>query len=366
VLAVGATALGALLLAAGITLLVSGGGSATGGAASPVASVGLVGSTTLVSMPASMLSSSSSVPDEPSPPGSTAADMPGSSSSDATTTAAPDLTASNGIDGIVRLVATTATGTRALYGVVVEEGMIVTTMSGVHGATALSVDLPGSGAAEAKVVGVDGEAGAAVLSTSARSTGTARTGRAGALVAGSAVRLMSMPGKAKVVKIGSHATVDGENLKHLVQLDLPKGAQPAEGEPLLDSSGAVVALCTHDADGDTAGVPIEIARGAARSVERAGKILIPWLGVSGNDVGDGDDTSAALVQSVTDPSPAHDAGVLPKDQITAVGDVPVHSMSALVLALREHDAGDVITLAVTRGGQPVTLKVTLGSRPPDS
>ena len=56
-------------------------------------------------------------------------------------------------------------------------------------------------------------------------------------------------------------------------------------------------------------------------------------------------------------SPAAGAGLLVDDVITSIDGADVSSMTALVLALRSHDPGDVVEI-VLRIGKPQTCTVT--------
>lgn len=76
----------------------------------------------------------------------------------------------------------------------------------------------------------------------------------------------------------------------------------------------------------------------------------------------------ALVRTVTEDSPAAEAGLLEGDVITAVDGVAVDSPQALVDALTEHKPGDTVLLTVTRADadEDVEVEATLGQHPDDA
>ena len=68
------------------------------------------------------------------------------------------------------------------------------------------------------------------------------------------------------------------------------------------------------------------------------------------------------VQSVTEGSPAEEAGIEKGDVITAVNGEKITSSSGLTSWITKSKAGDVLTLSIIRDGENIELKVTLGVR----
>ena len=63
-------------------------------------------------------------------------------------------------------------------------------------------------------------------------------------------------------------------------------------------------------------------------------------------------------------SPAAQAGVQPKDVITAVDGQPIKGESDLSRVLfQQHKPGDTVTLGIARGTQTLNLRLTLGTAP---
>jgi S1-C subfamily serine protease len=269
-------------------------------------------------------------------------------------------------EGVVRLVAVTPWGTRVSAGVVLDNrGTIATTAGAVADASTLVAYLADGGRVPAVVLGTDDDSGAAVVSISA-SPLPAASGWAVTLADGDRVHTGDERMTAAVKALGVSAiSSDGRGLNHLVSLDPMAGGghQPdddhiAEGTPLLDDSQQVIGLCTYGRDDTMYAVPIEIPRAAARSIAVHGRVIVPWLGVSGDDrAADG-----AVVGTATDGSPAAKAGITGGDVIVAVDGQPVTSMAVLALSLRDYDVGAMVDLTYVRGGVVRHTSVVLGER----
>ena len=74
------------------------------------------------------------------------------------------------------------------------------------------------------------------------------------------------------------------------------------------------------------------------------------------------DDVGVMVGKVVDDSPALRAGLEVGDIVTAVGDKPVASASALSRAIRGHEDGDTVVLEVWRDGQVQKIDATLEER----
>jgi S1-C subfamily serine protease len=61
-------------------------------------------------------------------------------------------------------------------------------------------------------------------------------------------------------------------------------------------------------------------------------------------------------------SPAEKAGLKAGDIITGLGAKTVNNLYDMTEALRSHQPGDTVTIAVTRGDQAVRLSAVLGKR----
>ena len=71
--------------------------------------------------------------------------------------------------------------------------------------------------------------------------------------------------------------------------------------------------------------------------------------------------SGAYVNSVAEDGPAAQAGIQQGDIITAVDGEQITSADGLIIAIREHEVGEKVTLTVMRGTDKQDIEVTLGS-----
>ncbi len=71
----------------------------------------------------------------------------------------------------------------------------------------------------------------------------------------------------------------------------------------------------------------------------------------------------ALIRGVTSDSPAARSGLSPDDVITSVGDHDVMSSSGLVVAVRNHQPGDVVVVRFWRDGRRHQATVIIDEHP---
>ena len=57
------------------------------------------------------------------------------------------------------------------------------------------------------------------------------------------------------------------------------------------------------------------------------------------------------------------AGVLAGDLIVAVDGAPTDGSAGLIAAIRDHEAGDTVTITLVRDGENIELTVDLTTRP---
>ena len=139
------------------------------------------------------------------------------------------------------------------------------------------------------------------------------------------------------------------------------------GGPLVNSAGEVIGINSAIATmgGNMGGqsgsiglgfsIPINQAKRVAEELMTNGKSSHPVIGVQldMNYAGKG-----ANVLSVVAGSPAEKAGIKANDVITKIDDVKISTSTELVVRIRSHVPGDVVTLTLASGS---TVKVTLGS-----
>jgi putative serine protease PepD len=146
------------------------------------------------------------------------------------------------------------------------------------------------------------------------------------------------------------------------------------GGALVDLAGRVVGInsaiaSTGSSQGGQSGnigvgfaIPSNSATKIAGQLISTGHATHSQMGAS---VGDAASTTAgapglgALIRQVTAGGPAERAGLRAGDVVVKVDDRRVTDANSLIVAIRSHDAGSVVTVAFTRNGADRTAKVTL-------
>ena len=146
------------------------------------------------------------------------------------------------------------------------------------------------------------------------------------------------------------------------------------GGPLVDSTGAVVgvnsAIATlRSSYGSQSGsiglgfaIPINQAKKTAEQLINTGKATYPIMGVMVDTsfTGTGSKISDRSGSVVAD-GPAAKAGLTAGDVILKIDGVVINSSDELIVAIRSHDVGDVISVTYSRSGKVSTVKVTLAA-----
>ena len=331
---------------------------------------------------------------------------------------------SSAVQGVVQLLVSSGGSTRTETAAVVGEGHLVTSAKVVAGVTQVTAVMADGSEQQAKVVWRDSESGTAVLDIS-QPTPTLAGGQAATLDPGDEVSAAGTDNTGQVEEVGVEATGDdGSHMAHLLKVRMDRPVD--DGAVLLDRHGRAVGICVgHLRDDDTAtlAAPIELARAATGAVGQDGERRLAWLGITGRSARSADmeapatttttatttiptttaapDTTAtqsattaaeqstttaagssttaapsstttvpsgsaafvgALVVSVEKGSAADAAGLQRGDVVLAVDDVPVRSMNALILLVREREVGGAIHLTVARDGETIVLDAVLKDR----
>src|SRR6185312_8607425 len=239
--------------------------------------------------------------------------------------------------------------------VLTSSGTVLTNNHVIRGATQIRVVDPTTGRKySAQVVGYDTADDIAVLRAGASNLKTIPLGDSSSLSTGDAIKALGnaggtgslRPAAGTITGLGRGITVSddqggSESLSGMIQTNAP--IQPGDsGGPLMDSSGHVVGMDTaasvaNDSPQETASqgfaIPIDKAMSIAQQITRgeaSGSIHVggtAFLGVEveANSYGG----SGAVVTSVVPGSPAENAGLVPGDVITSVGDQTVSSPDGL-------------------------------------
>ena len=179
-----------------------------------------------------------------------------------------------------------------------------------------------------------------------------------------------------------HSSVLRRPIPDMIQTDVPLNPG-SSGGPLLNSDGKVIginsAIRTNLRSGPLEeyriafAVPSNTAVSLLPQLMTVTEVRRPWVGISGMPVSreimqEHGLPSGILVTQVFTDSPAGRAGLRPfrgltgearGDIITAVDDVPVHSVDDMVKYLNYKSAGDAVTLSLFSRGEERTIQVTL-------
>ncbi len=183
-----------------------------------------------------------------------------------------------------------------------------------------------------------------------------------------------------------HSSVLRRPIPDMIQTDVPLNPG-SSGGPLLNSDGKVIGINSAIRTNLRSGaleeyrigfaVPSNTAVSLLPQLKTVADVRRPWVGISGmptpRDLMQQDGLPAGiLVTQVFADSPAGKAGLRPfrgltggtrGDIITAVDDVPVHSVDDMVKYLNYKSAGDVVTLSLFSGGEERAIEVTLAPWP---
>lgn len=262
-------------------------------------------------------------------------------------------------------------------------GYIMTNNHVVQGATHVSVRLVDGREYEATVVGTDPNSDVAVIKVEAREGETLPVGQLGSsndLRVGDWVLALGSPFQLDFSVTAGIVSAKGRNriieadqmaLESFIQTDA--AINPGNsGGPLVDLLGRVVGVNTaiYSPSGVYAGygfaIPISIAERVARDLVEFGVVHRPQLGVSVADV-TADDAAyyalervaGALVKTVSEGSPADEAGLEIGDVILGVDSAAVLDATQLIATLAQRDPGERIDVTFVRDGRPLRVAVEL-------
>jgi putative serine protease PepD len=290
---------------------------------------------------------------------------------------------------VVAIQVTTAQGGSQGSGVIVDsDGHIVTNNHVVGGAQGgeVSVTLTDGRIFTAEVVGTDPTTDLAVIriQDAPDDLAAATLGDSSEVTVGDPVMAVGNPlGLANTVTTGIVSALDrpvsttesGASeavVTNAIQIDA--AINPGNsGGPLFDAEGRVIgitsSIATTSSQSGSIGlgfaIPVNLADTVAGQLIEDGTAEHAFLGVGlgdGTATADGVTRSGAQVQSVTDGSPAADAGVRQGDVIVAIDGKAVAGAESLTGYVRTYASGDEVTLTLVRDGESQEVDVTLAAR----
>ncbi len=269
--------------------------------------------------------------------------------------------------------------------VIREDGYLLTNYHVIKDAMGVRVTLP-SGEAEGEVVGYDIGTDLAVVKVAASGLTPLHWGASASLRPGQLAIALGNPfGLEGTMTVGYVSAVnrsllsdDGYAIEGVVQTDAPLNPGNSGG-PLLNSRGEVVGINTRvfskrQGEGLGFAIPSDTARKVAEELMEKGRVVHPWLGISGRTLTDemrealNLSVEGVLVTSVVEGGPAYGAGLrpsgdLPGDIILGLGGERVESMDELVRIVQGHRVGEELEIQFLRNGTEMKVTVTLGERP---
>lgn len=274
----------------------------------------------------------------------------------------------------------TETGIGSGFVIDAQGGLVLTNFHVVQGADEVLVRLASEREVTARVVGTDSATDVALvrLKEIPESLAAAPLGDSDAIRVGDYVVAIGSPfGLALTVTSGiisAKARIIGAGpYDDFLQTDA--AINPGNsGGPLFDLEGRVVGINTAIvATGQGIGfaVPINLIKALLPQLERTGKVVRGFLGVTVQDLTPElaramklEEPGGALISGVSPGGPASAAGLKPGDVVTSVDGKPVKSAAELSRTVAMQPPGRQIALEVWRGGEQHTIKAKLGERSP--
>ena len=306
---------------------------------------------------------------------------------DAEDTTLAEAVAAKAQPSVVSISTTTSEGSGVGSGVVLDtDGNVLTNCHVIEGATELVVSMGGE-SYEAEPVGEDSSSDLAVIrlkDVDSSKLTPIEIGDSDDLSVGEWVMAIGSPfGNEQSVSTGivsalyrstALPSTSGTSIyANMIQTDA--AINPGNsGGALVNDNGELIGINSiiESYSGSSSGVgfaiPVNYAINIASQIIDGKTPVHPYLGVSltsvnalsarANNLGA---TEGALVVAVSDGGPAADAGIQENDIITKIDGEQVTSADGLIIALREHEVGDKVTLTVVRDSKEREVEVTLGS-----
>jgi S1-C subfamily serine protease len=233
-----------------------------------------------------------------------------------------------------------------------------------------------------EVLGSDATSDVAVVRVDGENLPTVKLGDSDKLVVGQIAIAIGnpygflLPGPTATVGVTSalkrHIHIEDHMYEDLIQTDA--SINPGNsGGPLVDSSGMVVGVNTANipfAQGIGFAIPINTARRIAREIIEQGRVVRPYLGISGvtlsREIAESYDLpqeKGVLVVRVGRGSPAHRSGVSAGDIILGANSHPLKSWEDLQHVIQNKKVGDKLELSIGRDKDQDRIDVVLAEAP---
>jgi serine protease Do len=267
-------------------------------------------------------------------------------------------------------------------GVIIDpRGTIVTNHHVIDDASKVQVHLKDGRSLVGEVIGSDRATDIALVRVNAENLPFATLGDSESLRVGQFVlaigNALGLPG-APTVSLGVISALGrplpGTDfvLEGLVQTDA--AINPGNsGGPLADLEGRVIGINTAMipfAQGVGFAIPSGTIKTIIDQISKHGRVVRPWLGISGLDVNPSvarryglSVESGVLLAEVMRDSPAHVAGLREGDIVVGIGENKVEQMKGLVTALSKFVIGERVTMSFVRTGTTYEADLSLAEAP---
>jgi serine protease Do len=260
-----------------------------------------------------------------------------------------------------------------------EDGHILTNHHVIEGAERITVKLTDGRSLRADVVGSDPDTDIALIRVQAdKKFPHATLGDSNDLRVGEWVCAIGNPlAYEHTVTVGVVSFIGRKlfdmSLDNYIQTDAAINFGNSGG-PLINTRGEVIGInsaVSRQASSIGFAIPINQAKAILGQLKERGHVQRGYIGVALRDVDpdlqgplDLPQTNGALVQDVTDGSPAERAGLKPYDLITSVDGLDVISNDALIREISSRAPGSTTRLEVIRDGRSREVLVKLAERRP--
>lgn len=281
--------------------------------------------------------------------------------------------------------------------IVREDGYILTNEHVVSNASSIIVVLHTGEEYIAELVGTDPMTDIAVIKIPANNLKPAKLGDSSKLKPGQLAIAIGNPFRFdNTVTVGVISALNrtieaskGYKIRNIIQTDA--AINPGNsGGPLINSRGEVIGInsaifsTSEGFQGIGFAIPINTAKEVAKSIIEKGKVIRPWMGITGVDLTPQlaeklnlSIKEGAIVIDVTPGSPADEAGLqgsegIPGEKDFRLGDIIVEmagmeikNMDDVIRTVLMHSIGDTIEVKYYRDGELRTAYITLAERPKD-
>ena len=270
--------------------------------------------------------------------------------------------------------------------IVTSDGFVLTNYHVVENSNSITVTLYDGSSYEAELIGCDASNDIAVLKIDAKGLSPVTFGNSDELVVGQEVLAIGNPlgeltfslTRGIISALNRDITLSGGLRMRLIQTDCAINSGNSGGA-LFNMYGEVIGITNakYSGSGSQASVdnigfaiPVNAVVNIVEQIMTKGQISTPYLGVSVSNVS-GDLTAygipaGAHVSEVVEGSPAADAGLLPRDIITAVNGTAISGSGQLSDIVHASAVGDVLVLSVYRQGETLEISVTVGENVKDA